>query len=68
MNIQLGLQRVSAVWWGLWGLLGLVIFGAGIFGQPQSLAHVGGGFCAMVVAYIAHRVTCWIVTGFFPEG
>lgn len=65
MNFQIGLERVSAVWWGLWGLVGLVVFGAGIFGQPQSLAQVGAGFGIMVVAYILHRITRWVVAGFF---
>lgn len=66
MNFQIGLERVSAVWWGLWGLVGLVMLVANLYGTtPDStaLAWVGAGI--MFAAYILHRITRWVVAGFF---
>jgi len=66
MNIQKGLERVSAVWWGLWGLFAAFVVGAALIngssdGGELFLSGVGG----MIAAYAAHRVTCWVVAGFF---
>jgi hypothetical protein len=67
MNIQQGLERISAVWWGFWGLLAASMMGVAVFAYPAGgrvevfLLGIGGA----VAAYAAHRITCWIVAGFF---
>ena len=66
INLQCGFERVSAIWWGLWGLGGVLMFAAAVFGESSDrlqLAMIGGGLG--IGAYIAHRITCWIVAGFF---
>lgn len=66
MNIQRGLERVSAVWWGLWALITLAGAAALLLeGEIQKglfLAAVG------VAIYLAHRLTCWVIAGFFAPG
>jgi membrane-associated phospholipid phosphatase len=66
MNWQNGLQRISAVWWGFWGLLaGLAMFGSPFTQASDKWDIAGMGAAGLVAAYIAHRITCWIVAGFF---
>lgn len=66
VNIQLGLQRISAVWWGFWGLLAFVAMVGSPFTQASDKWQISGAALAALVAiYLAHRVTCWIVAGFF---
>lgn len=64
MNIQSGLERVSAVWWGFWGLLAALAIVGGLFGA-RDMGLVGIGLGGLVAVYVAHRLTCWIVAGFF---
>jgi hypothetical protein len=65
MNIQRGLERMSAVWWGFWGLLAMGALVAGLIsrGADKELAALGAG--GAIAAYVAHRITCWVVAGFF---
>ena len=67
MNIQRGLERVSAAWWGFWGLLCLVLSALSL---SKGQLEEGLGLAAFGAAvYALHRVTCWIIAGFFtPRG
>lgn len=66
MNIRTGLERISAVWWGFWGLLGAIAMGAAVFGASNNFVGVfGTGIGGMVAAYLLHRLTCWVISGFF---
>jgi len=68
MNMQKGLQRVSVVWWGMWMVLCAAMALAMLFARDKSDAQdimwlaIGG----TVLSYVAHRLTCWIIQGFFP--
>lgn len=62
MNLSKGLQRVSAVFWGLCGLFFLVLalnLGEGKLSDLLTLAGLLAGLFAL------HWLTCWIVRGFF---
>lgn len=63
MNIRLGLERISAVWWGFLALWAAVAIGAGVI--ETKLELFVGGIAGLVVCYIAHRIACWIIAGFF---
>jgi len=66
VNVQKGLERVSAVWWGFWGLLAFAMFVVGLFSDGfDSGVLIGGGFAGLVACGIAHKLTCWVVAGFF---
>lgn len=67
MNLQNGFERVSAVWWGFWGLLALAVLAAAILIPWASDRGVlaGLGLAGIVAAYVAHRITCWVIAGFF---
>ncbi len=65
MNIQLGLERISAVWWGFWGLMAVGVLASAVFSPGDRLLFLGMGTGGIVVAYVAHRLTCWFVSGFF---
>jgi hypothetical protein len=67
MNIQRGLERVSAVWWGFWALVCLIVLGSALVGEEPSAGRffVGGvSVAAGVAIYLAHRLTCWVIAGF----
>ncbi|WP_074578029.1 hypothetical protein [Polaromonas sp. JS666] len=67
MNIKLGLERISVVWWGLWAVLALLT-GASLIFSSASAGDTMIGFVllgALIPIYIAHRLTCWIIAGFF---
>lgn len=66
MSIQRGLERVSAVWWSLVALLPAAAIAVSIFGDPsdRKMAFLAG-LAGAVGVYAAHRITCWIVAGFF---
>jgi hypothetical protein len=67
MNIRLGLERISAVWWGFWGLLGAIAVGAAVVSASNNTAGIfWTGLGGMVAAYLLHRLTCWVIGGFFP--
>jgi hypothetical protein len=64
--MKTGLQRLSAVWWGLWGLVGAIVIVAALVGggaHPWGGAGIGAAIVAC--AYALHRVTCWVIAGFF---
>jgi hypothetical protein len=67
--MKTGLQRLSAVWWGIWGLVGIAVIVLSVTGNSNSAgatSAVGAGVVAC--AYALHRVTCWVIAGFFaPE-
>lgn len=67
MNWRLGLHRISAVFWGWWGLVALFV-GSVILYQNGSGSETAEmvGMCIAAVAgcYIGHRLTCWVVDGF----
>jgi hypothetical protein len=67
--MKTGLQRISAVWWGFWGLIGVIVIGAAVIGasrSPGPTFAIGAGI--VVGAYALHRVTCWVIDGFFAPG
>lgn len=66
MNWNQGLRRVSAVFWGFWALLSGV-FGASLLVLNGSREWDAGliFIACLLPLYIAYRVTCWIVDGFF---
>ncbi|WP_029524150.1 hypothetical protein [Polaromonas glacialis] len=66
MNWNQGLRRLSAAIWGFFA------FGCGIFGFVFLFLNASRewGFGLALIAfliplYIGHKVTCWIVDGFF---
>lgn len=66
MNMRLGLTRISAVFWGgvaaLCALWGVVL----IFTNNSSDWQTGvGALLALIPVYFGHRITCWVVAGFF---
>lgn len=67
MNIRLGLERISAVWWGFWGLLAGTMLLAFLFKTDVTdrWEMAGMGAAGLVGAYLAHRLTCWVIGGFF---
>jgi hypothetical protein len=68
MNIQRGLERVSAVWWGLWALVCLIVLGSALVGEAPSAGRFFVSVVSVsagVVIYLAHRLTCWVIAGFF---
>jgi hypothetical protein len=67
MNVQRGLERISAVWWGLFGACGIVLFVAAVFNPDRAdrISVTASGAILAACAYAAHRITCWIVAGFF---
>jgi hypothetical protein len=68
MNIQRGLERVSAVWWGFWALPCLIVLGSALFGEEPSAGRFFVGLASVlagVAIYLAHRLTCWVIAGFF---
>lgn len=66
MNIRLGLERISAVWWGFWGLLAAAMVVVPLFVDTgDKLAVIGSGVLGLVFTYLAHRLTCWVIAGFY---
>ena len=67
LNVQLGLQRLSLAWWGLWTSTGFVLLGAAAFGNGADRGWSAGlGLALIAGSVVAHKITCWIVAGFFP--
>ena len=62
MNIRLGLERISAVWWGL--LAGLCLLAPFITDASDRWLIAGMGAGGLVAAYLAYRLTCWVIGGF----
>lgn len=68
MNAQLGLERLSAVWWGFWGLLGAVATIGAPFTEASDKWQISGlGAGVLVTTLIAHKITCWVLAGFFSS-
>lgn len=67
MNFQLGLERVSAVWWALWGLASAALIVEAFTERQFNFPLMALGAGLMVCAYAAHRLTCWVVAGFFAR-
>ena len=70
MNVQQGLGRLSAAWWGFWcvalaiAAVGLAI--AGAFNKDIDVFGMAAGSAFMsALSFGAHKLTCWIVAGFF---
>jgi uncharacterized membrane protein HdeD (DUF308 family) len=62
MNLSRGLQRVSAVFFGVIALL------VGI-ACMVNLDKNGAAFLLILpVIYALHRVFCWVIKGFFGDG
>ena len=63
MNWNLGMRRVSAVFWGAISLFVLIGFGFQLAGERPSENFVAFslGFIALAVC---HRATCWVIDGF----
>lgn len=63
MNIRLGLERISAVWWGMWALFAAITALVILIGDrdPTGLAF----FLLLIPVYLLHRLTCWVIAGFF---
>lgn len=55
------------MFWGFWAVLALLM---GIAGLMEGIGRRDGplllGLCvaSVVLCYVAHRLTCWIVNGF----
>jgi hypothetical protein len=70
MNWKAGLERISLVWWGFWMICaaGLAVFGL-FEGAPTERVHIFLiGALGIALAYAAHRLTCWVLAGFFSPG
>lgn len=66
MNIQRGLERVSAAWWGFLGLFAIGAFIGGLIDDgSDKWPLLGVGAAGLIICYVAHRTTCWVVAGFF---
>lgn len=72
MNWQQGLRRLSAVFWGFWALVA-VVFVIAIcsdyvrsegFAYALGYGTAVGGFLVGIIV-LAHRLTCWVIGGFF---
>lgn len=59
MNVGKGLKRISAVFFGLIGL----IFAAFLIGNLDNKSGLGC-LAGVFVALVLHRLTCWIIDGF----
>ena len=68
MNWHLGLQRISAVFWGFWAVLIGGISAFSIFEQgaleTRTLAYVAS---CLIAIYLFYRITNWIIGGFFSK-
>lgn len=63
-----GLRRVSAVFWGFWVVFLLIMAVASLITGNRTVEGVGTAlpaFIAAALAYGAHRLTCWVIDGFF---
>lgn len=60
MNFSKGLKRISAVFFGLIGVLAVI-------GVVMNLDNVAGAWwaAALAIAFVFYRLTCWIIDGFF---
>lgn len=66
MNWQNGLERMSAVWWGFWALVcGASGIGILIAGDGERALGAGLLFIGVPALYAMHRLTCWVLAGFF---
>ena len=66
MDWNTGLKRISAVFWGFWGLLvaGLIIGDAVGQVSGNNTAYL---FLTFPALYGIHRTVCWIIDGFFKK-
>ena len=67
MNWNLGLRHISAV---VWGIIGAVYGGAFLLIGFND-AHAGRTIllAALVLGalFLAHKLTCWVINGFFAK-
>lgn len=63
MNIRFGLERLRAVWWGMWGLL-CGITGMYVFVRDRDDEGLLI-LLTLIPIYLLHRLTCWVISGFF---
>lgn len=69
MNWHLGLRRISAVFWSVPALVfgGIFVYVAFEEGRSDAPAMLGTALLIVAGMYLAHRVTCWIIAGFFKH-
>jgi len=65
MNIRVGLERMSAVWWGFWGLLLGIWAVLLLVTNREEGALALGAIAALLPVYLLHKLTCWVIAGFF---
>ncbi len=74
MNIHRGLQRISAIFWGLVVVFGLFLtvgiaadyFKAGNMGTTAEVVLIGVAI-TLAVGYGGHKAVCWVVAGFADD-
>ena len=66
MNWKIGLARISLVFWGGWSI---VLIGIAVFTmfEDKNILNALPMLLTVVVFYVLHRVTCWIIEGFFSK-
>lgn len=66
MNIKTGLERVSAVFWCI-PALAMCALGVAILLESSGQRAQGGVLIlgGILVPFVAHKITCWIIAGFF---
>lgn len=66
MNWQQGLRRLSLIGWGFWGVLFCAMFIAGLTPNTSDRdLMLFGGLAGVVGCFFAHKLTCWVLAGFF---
>lgn len=68
MNLQLGLRRISAVFWGWWAFVAAAygFIGVADGGPINDRLLIGFGiFVCLGLLFLAHKITCWVIAGFF---
>lgn len=64
-----GLRRVSAVFWGFWGLIATLLIVGGWLGILISHNNSDDLWLYVMAAasFVLHRLTCWVIDGFFAQ-
>lgn len=64
MNWQLGLRRVSAVFWAVLAIYPAVVIAIDISNGHPPLRWLGLLALVFLAFYTLHRLTCWVIGGF----